>query len=1273
MRHAFAALVAFVSLTIAMARADDAMPPKGLSTSDWSSIRAAYEANRHAAFPVGTEFHARNFAQRWKLRFDGRGFLATPDAGVHTGESPCWSWGLELVSFGREGAMQDVSTPRCIDTQGGRVSYEWDDSLTEWYINDRRGLEHGFTVHQRPVAAPIPEGRRGTRTHAGQAWEHTENTRLTRDSSSPAEGGRYLQFTLAVRGDLRPDVGADDRGVVFLNTNDEIVLNYGKLDVFDANGVKLSAWIETPSTSRNENGVIHLKIDDSGAQYPLSIDPIAQQAYLKASNTNGGLSPDRFGYSVAMFGETVVIGALQEGSSATGVNGNEADNSAADAGAAYIFVRNGGTWAQQAYLKASNTGAGDKFGNSVAISGDTVVVGANGEGSSATGVDGNQADNSAPNSGAAYVFVRNGETWSQQAYLKASNSGPNDGFGQSLAISNDTVVVGAPYEASNATGLNGNQADNSASNSGAAYIFSRSGTVWSQQAYVKASNTGGGTPGDFFGSAVAVSGTTVVVGAYQEDSSATGVNGNQTNNNAANSGAAYVFVNSGDVWSQQAYLKASNTQGNDWFGMSVAVSADTVLVGAPNEGSMATGVNGNQADNSAAFAGAAYVFVRSGVVWSQQAYLKASNTGMGDNFGYSLAISGDTAVIGAIAEASNATGINGNQTNNSASIAGAAYVFVRNAGGIWSQQAYVKASNTGANDRFGNSVAISNDSVVIGAAGEASNATGIDGNQADNSAVDAGAAYIIQRNAGGSWSQQAYVKGTNTEGTASPDTFGTSVAVSGDTVVVGAYKESSNAIGVNGNQTSNEASESGAAYVFVHGPAGWVQQAYVKASNTQFMDHFGTAVAISGDTLVVGAPYEDSNSTGINGIQSDNSASSSGAVYVFTRNGGVWSQQAYVKAANTGAGDQFGISVALSTDTLIVGSFAEDSSSTGINGNQADNGANNAGAAYVFVRNNGVWSQQAYMKASNTGANDLFGYPVGISGDTAVVGAYLEDSAAIGINGNQMDNSASDAGAAYVFVRSSGVWSQQAYLKASNTGALDWFGVSVAISDDTVVVGAIQEDSSATGINGNQADNGTSNSGAAYVFVRTAGVWSQQAYLKASNTGAEDMFGFPVAIAGNTLIVGAYHEDSSATGVNGNQADNNSMDSGAAYLFDRDVDGNWSQEAYLKASNTGTGDTFGVAAAVSGNVIVVGAELEDSNATGINGNGADNTASDSGAAYIFVICPNLITDVPAFVLALVDPVAYETSYLGCLPGNDMNADGLVNGADIQGFVDFLVP
>jgi hypothetical protein len=195
------------------------------------------------------------------------------------------------------------------------------------------------------------------------------------------------------------------------------------------------------------------------------------------------------------------------------------------------------------------------------------------------------------------------------------------------------------------------------------------------------------------------------------------------------------------------------------------------------------------------------------------------------------------------------------------------------------------------------------------------------------------------------------------------------------------------------------------------------------------------------------------------------------------------------------------------------------------------------------------------VKASNTGVSDFFGafgLALSADGNTLAVGAPAEDSAATGIDGNQADNSASSAGAAYVYTRSGTTWSQQAYVKASNTEADDRFGQSVALSadGDTLAVGTSSEDSAATGINGDQADNSASASLAIYVYTRSGATWSQQAYVKASNTEAGDGLSAPALNGdGTTLAVGATGEDSAATGINSNQADNSALSSGAVYLY----------------------------------------------------------------------------------------------------------------------------
>ena len=475
---------------------------------------------------------------------------------------------------------------------------------------------------------------------------------------------------------------------------------------------------------------------------------------------------------------------------------------------------------------------------------------------------------------------------------------------------------------------------------------------------------------------------------------------------------------------QQAYIKASNTEAADEFGRSLALNADgnTLAVGAPFEDSAATGIGGDQSDNTAPDAGAVYVYNRSGAAWSQQAYVKASNANAGDNFGTAVALSadGNTLAVGASGEASAATGIGGDQTSNTAPNAGAVYVYTRS-GVLWTQQAYIKASNANANDLFGAAIALSGDgnTLVVGATGEASAATGIGGNQADNNAANAGAVYVYTRS-GAVWTQQSYIKASNT---GVSDQFGTSVAASsdGNTLAVGAPGEDSSAAGIGGNQADNSAVSSGAVYVFTRSGAVWAQQAYVKASNAGSADQFGTAVTLSGDgnTLSVGAPGEDSAVPGIGGSPADNSSASSGAVYVYTRSGVLWTQQAFVKSSNTGVTDQFGAALALSSDgnTLVVGAAFEDSEATGVGGNQAGSMSPNAGASYLYNRIGAAWTQLDYLKASNTGTDDQFGFALGLSGDgkRLAVGARNEDSGDIGIGGNQADNSAASAGAVYVF------------------------------------------------------------------------------------------------------------------------------------------------------------------------------------------------------------------------------------------------------------------
>lgn len=465
-----------------------------------------------------------------------------------------------------------------------------------------------------------------------------------------------------------------------------------------------------------------------------------------------------------------------------------------------------------------------------------------------------------------------------------------------------------------------------------------------------------------------------------------------------------------------------------------------------------------------------------------------------------------------------------------------------------------------------------------------------------------------------------YIKASNT---GPNDAFGYHVAMSGDgqTLAVGASWEDSNSTGVDGDESNNSAEDSGAVYIFTQQNVGqWVQQSYIKASNTDPEDYFGGSVSLSEDgrTLAVGAYGEDSNATAIDGDQLDNTIGASGAAYVFTRDDtGQWSQQAYIKTSVTSSSKSFGRSVTLSAEgnTLAVGAPSENGSATGIDG-EYTGAAVSAGATYVFTRDiSGTWSQEAYIKASNTDANDFFGQSISLSADggTLAVGAIREDSNATGIDGNQASGAAEDSGAVYVYARGdSGQWAQQAYVKASNPGVDDHFGTSVVLDEDgnTLAVGADQEDGSAGGIDGAQADDQAGSSGAVYLFGRDdAGQWSQHAYVKAPEPRSGDRFGASVTLSGdgNVLAIGARLDDGTAN------------NSGAVYTFTRDAMGSWSPRNYVKAPHVGGVDNFGhsVALSADGNTLGVAAYREDSSATGVGGDPTSDATDGSGAVYLY--------------------------------------------------------
>ncbi|MFC6723655.1 PKD domain-containing protein [Halobium palmae] len=395
--------------------------------------------------------------------------------------------------------------------------------------------------------------------------------------------------------------------------------------------------------------------------------PWSEQAKLLASD---GAPSDLLGEaaSVSGDGDTAIVGARGD------------DDNGSLSGSAYVFIRSGSTWNQQAKLITGDGAAGDQFGEVVSIDGDgdTAVIGARGD-----------DNDNGTNSGAAYIFARSSEIWTQQAKLTASDGAASDRFGNAVSIcrDGDTTIVGARRDDDNGT------------DSGSAYVFTRSGSTWTQQAKLTASD---GLDYEWFGDSVSISGdgNTAIIGTPED------------NDNGFGSGSAYVFTRSGGVWSQQQKLISSDVAAYDFFGEVVSIDGDgdTAIIGAYGD------------DDDGDASGSAYVFTRSGGVWSQQQKLTASDGVALDHFGFTVSISedGNIALIGAY---------NGGSENS-----GLAYVFTRS-GTMWSQQQKLLAGDGASDDGFGFVVSL-NDNGDTALAGAHLN---------DDNGADSGSAYVFSR------------------------------------------------------------------------------------------------------------------------------------------------------------------------------------------------------------------------------------------------------------------------------------------------------------------------------------------------------------------------------------------------------------------------------------------------------------------------------------------------------------------------------------------------
>ncbi|MEQ8624915.1 MAG: T9SS type A sorting domain-containing protein [Vicingaceae bacterium] len=360
----------------------------------------------------------------------------------------------------------------------------------------------------------------------------------------------------------------------------------------------------------------------------------------------------------------------------------------------------------------------------------------------------------------------------------------------------------------------------------------------------------------------------------------------------------------------------------------------------------------------------------------------------------------------------------------------------------------------------------------------------------------------------------------------------------------------------------------------------WNEIIKTVASDRGTDDQFGFSVAISGEYAIIGARHEDQDTSG------GNTLGEAGSAYIFKNNAGTWLEVQKLVASDRGRGDWFGYSVAISGDFAIVGAFREDQDTSG------GNALSRAGSAYIFKNNAGTWSEVQKIVASDRGFDDQFGFSVAISGDYALIGAKWEDEDTTG------GNTLTRAGSAYIFKNNAGTWSEVQKIVASDRGASDNFGFSVAISGDVAIVGAFGEDQDTTG------GNSLNNAGSAYIFKNNAGTWSEVQKIVASDRGASDRFGLSVGISGDNAIVGAYQEDQDTSG------GNFLTDAGSAYLFKNNA-GTWSEVQKLVASDRGTDDQFGWSVAISGEYAIIGARYEDQDTSG------GSTLADAGSAYLF--------------------------------------------------------
>ena len=620
--HKIAFCAGLISAAASIGAAQAATPSPELSAAEWHNISAQLEAVRYAARPVGLErdaFAVDNPAQGLSARFDREGVR------IWTRESHAdHALGLRTVAWGRGAALADLPAVAPALGEDG-VEFRRADVI-EWYRNDRRGLEQGWTLLERPQGDADP-----------------------------------VQIVVAIAG---YEAQSAPTGGLALRSAAGEELAYGAPIAWDAHGRDLPVALELDDKAR-----VVIAVDDSDAVYPLTVDPVISNEQAKLDNPDAGFA-DHFGSAVAIDGNTVVVGAKQDDNAAIMGDGT-------NAGYAYVFQGSGSSWNLIATLSPSDAGGYEEFGTSVDVDGNLIVVGAPRK--NATG---------AANAGAAYVFSRNQNgtnMWGEVAKLAVASPATGDRFGTDVAVAGTTVLVGAP------------QRDNMAADSGSVFVFDENGGMWSLTTEIV---NPADAASDLFGTAVALSGSTAVVGAPGH------------NEAGAGSGVAYLFgqnVGGADAWGNSGTLIGSNSASGDAFGSSVDIDGSNIVVGAPT-------ADRNMRSNT----GAAYVFIGAALTENELIPSDPDDLNNGDDFGFSVAISGTTALVGARAE------------DEGGGTSGAAYAFTAADG--WAQGAKFKPADSADLDEFGYAMGLDGSTAVVGA---------LKGDADMQMVNDAGAAYIF--------------------------------------------------------------------------------------------------------------------------------------------------------------------------------------------------------------------------------------------------------------------------------------------------------------------------------------------------------------------------------------------------------------------------------------------------------------------------------------------------------------------------------------------------